>query len=237
MSDILRAMQKRGVEPVPAVDVITLDGARIFPVPDDDQKVELTKVATRLVEFKPPQWGLVIAMASNVKGEGASFVSYSLARILAMNLGRRVLWIDANFRSPQPQLRHVEDDTLAQYLADPDAPPPKSGANWLSVMPGGLELPSMKAELASERCRQVFDGFRSEYEFIVVDCPPVLESVESAWLGRSCDGLVLVVEARRLKAEIVGHGLRTLREQNVNVLGTVLNKRRFDLPKVVYERV
>lgn len=137
MSDILRAMQKRGVEPVPAVDVITLDGARIFPVPDDDQKVELTKVATRLVEFKPPQWGLVIAMASNVKGEGASFVSYSLARILAMNLGRRVLWIDANFRSPQPQLRHAEDDTLAQYLADPDAPPPKTGANWLSVMPGG----------------------------------------------------------------------------------------------------
>lgn len=65
----------------------------------------------------------------------------------------------------------------------------------------------------------------------------MLESVESAWLGRSCDGLVLVVEARRLKAEIVGHGLRTLREQNVNVLGTVLNKRRFDLPKVVYERV
>jgi Mrp family chromosome partitioning ATPase len=237
MSDILQAMQKRTAVVVPEVDVTNLDGARLFPAPDDDQRVELTKVATRFIEFKQTQMGLVVAVAGNVKGEGASFVSYSIARILAMNLGRRVLWIDANFCSPQPQLQHIEEYTLAQYLAAPAKVPTRALGGCLSVMPGGPELRTLKAELASDKCREVFDTLRAEYEFILVDCPPVLETVETAWLGRAADGLVIVVEARRLKSQIVSHGLKTLREQRVNVLGTVLNKRRFDLPKAVYDRV
>ncbi len=237
MSDILQAMQRRAAVTLPAVDVSNLEEARIFPVPDEEQRLELTKVATRLIEFKPPHRGLVVALAANVKGEGASFVSYSIARILAMNLGRRVLWIDANFRSPQPQLRHVEENTFATRLVASQAEPGRQAAVFLSVMAGGLELGNLKAELASPTCHEVLKALAEDYEFVIVDCPPVLDAIETAWIGRAADGLVMVVEARRLKSQIINHGLQALRDQKVNVLGTVLNKRRFELPKIVYDRV
>lgn len=237
MSDILQAMQRRTVSVVPAIDVTNLESARLFPSPDEDQRIELTKVATRLIEFKPAHRGLTITVAGNVQGEGASFVSYSIARILAMNLGRRVLWIDANFRSPQPQLKSVEDHTFAKLLCDPPAAWAKIPGGFLSVLAGGVELGNAKAELASSKCSEVFASLSEEYEFVIVDCPPVLEAVETAWIGRASDGLVMVVEARRLKSQIINHGLGALREHKVNVLGTVLNKRRFELPKAVYDRV
>jgi Mrp family chromosome partitioning ATPase len=107
----------------------------------------------------------------------------------------------------------------------------------LSVMPGGLELKARKAELASDSCRQVFRALREQYDFVLIDCPPILEAVESAWLGSAADGMIVVVEARKLKSQIINHGLRLLREQDVSVLGTVLNKRRYDLPKAIYDRV
>ncbi len=89
----------------------------------------------------------------------------------------------------------------------------------------------------ADNTRQVFDALRRQYEFVIVDCPPVLEAVETAWLGAAADGMVVVVEARRLKSQVVNHGLRSLLEQKVNVLGTVLNRRRFDLPKAIYDRL
>jgi len=72
---------------------------------------------------------------------------------------------------------------------------------------------------------------------VVLDCPPVLDNVESALLGAVADGVVVVVEAKRWKHHVVNHGLQSLAQQKVNVLGTVLNKRRFDLPKVVYTTI
>ncbi len=93
-----------------------LNDARLFPAPAEAQRTEFAKLATRLLELRTADEGYVIAFAGNVPGEGASFVSYNLARILAASLGRRTLWIDANFLSPNPVLRHREDDTFAEHL-------------------------------------------------------------------------------------------------------------------------
>jgi Mrp family chromosome partitioning ATPase len=83
----------------------------------------------------------------------------------------------------------------------------------------------------------VLDALRRQYEFVIVDCPPILAAVEAAWLGMGADGMVVIVEARRLKAQVINHALQSLRDHKVHVLGTVLNKRRFDLPKVIYDRL
>jgi len=237
MSDILQAMSKRARAAVPSVDAVALDDAKLHPVPDQDQQDEFSKIGTRVLREKKPAHGYVLAVASNVSGEGGSFVSYNLARLLSIGLGQRTLWIDANFRSPHPRLRLQESGTLAEYLEAPGRSLERESVGMLSVMAGGLDLETRKAELASDNCRQVFRAFSEQYDFVVVDCPPILEAVETAWLGSAADGMIVVVEARRLKSQIVNHGLRLLKEQNVRVLGTVLNKRRYELPKAIYDRV
>jgi Mrp family chromosome partitioning ATPase len=236
MSDILEAVSRRSRVGIPEVDVVVLNDARLFPSPAEAQRAEFAKLATRLLEMRTADEGYVIAFAANVPGEGASFVSYNLARILAATLGRRTLWIDANFLSPNPVLRHREDDTFAGHLIAPAGVERRRADARLTLMPGGERLASIKADMA-DNTRQVFNALRRQYEFVIVDCPPVLEAVECAWLGAAADGMVVVVEARRLKSQVINHGLHSLLEQKVNVLGTVLNRRRFDLPKAIYDRL
>lgn len=236
MSDILEAMSRRSRVGVPEIDVVVLNDERLFPAPAEAQRTEFTKLATRLLEMRTADEGYVIAFAANMPGEGASFVSYNLARILAAGLGRRTLWIDANFLSPNPVLRHRDNDTFSAHLAAPAGVGLRRPEGRLTLMPGGEGLAAQKADLA-DNTRRVYGALREQYEFVIVDCPPVLEAVEAAWLGAAADGMVVVVEARRLKSQVINHGLQSLREQKVNVLGTVLNRRRFDLPKAIYDRL
>jgi len=49
--------------------------------------------------------------------------------------------------------------------------------------------------------------------------------------------MMLVIRQRFLKREVVGHGIDSLRAKSVNVMGAVINRRTFDLPKVIYDRL
>ena len=56
-------------------------------------------------------------------------------------------------------------------------------------------------------------------------------------MARFCDGSVLVVETRRLKYEVVRHGLENLRSQGGQIFGTVLNKRTYQIPGFLYRKL
>jgi Mrp family chromosome partitioning ATPase len=237
MSDIFQAVTRRSPVGEANLDITLVDVPLLFPVADDEQAAEFEKLATRVLEFHHSPGGYVLAFASSTGGEGASFVSFNVARLIATTLDRRTIWVDANFLSPHPRLAHIDGATLASYLAEPDLARTSPVRDRLSLLPGGAGLPTMRPELTSDNCRQVFAGLRECYDFVILDCPPILDAVESAWLGTAADGEIVVVEARRLKSRTINHGLQTLARRDVNVLGTVLNKRRYVLPRAVYERL
>ena len=56
-------------------------------------------------------------------------------------------------------------------------------------------------------------------------------------MAAGADGLLLVIEQKYLKREIVEHGLRILQDKGVQVLGTVINRRQYLLPKIIYDRL
>jgi Mrp family chromosome partitioning ATPase len=104
-------------------------------------------------------------------------------------------------------------------------------------MAAGTHLASHRADLTSARFREVARRLTAAFDFVVVDCPPILEAVETGLLGGMTDGLVMVVESRRLKHQVVNHAITELRGSGVNVLGSVLNKRTFELPGFIYKRL
>jgi Mrp family chromosome partitioning ATPase len=72
---------------------------------------------------------------------------------------------------------------------------------------------------------------------VILDLPPVSESVVGPALAKAVDGVVLVVEAERTRSQSVRATHKTLQMYGGNVLGVVLNKRRFHIPEVVYRRL
>jgi len=238
MSDIFRAVNQRGAEEEgPKVDALALDPIKLFPLPAEGQQAELASVAARLLDYKPENRGLVVSFAACTRQEGASFVSYNVARTLALSLGRRTAWVDVNFQNPQSTLQARQSVSFVDCLNDAGQVASLGSGDALVGVPGGQALPARRAEMASSKLEEALAGFSSRFDFTILDCPPVFNAMETALIGTEADGLVLVVEATRLKHEVVNHALDELRERRVNVLGTVLNKRRFELPRFIYNRL
>lgn len=238
MSKIYEAYRKRvGDMPDLTVELGRVGTVALYPMPDATQQGEFSQLANRLLDHKREDRGAVIAFASTASGEGASFVSYNAALMLATVYHQKVCWIDANFQTPQKQLAHAEGPTLATLLQNPDRlADMRHGGNPLLV-PGGLNLSAVRGLFADEKCQELMRGLRSRFDFALIDLPPVLSSTDTALMASVTDGLTLVIEQRFLKREVINHGMDALQAKSVRVLGAVINKRSFDLPKVIYDRL
>ena len=91
--------------------------------------------------------------------------------------------------------------------------------------------------LNSEHLKIRFAELRKEFDYILVDVPPLNQYADAMAIGQIMDGLVLVVEADSTRKESALKALETLRAAQIEVLGAVLNKRSFPIPEFVYRRL
>lgn len=235
MSTILDAYNKSnsGFE----AELATVDRVQLFPLSAEQQREELLKLANMMLGYKPAERGAVLAFASTAPGEGTSFVSYNASRELAHMLNRRVAWIDANFISPQTRLNALGETSLAEMLRAPDCALQVGGGAKMTLVPGGMDLGSCVSDLVSDRYPEILQHLAQRFDFTILDCPPILTCVETELLARRADGLIVVIEKGRLKWEVIKAGLDQLTIKQVNILGTVFNRRTYDLPRAIYKRL
>ena len=98
----------------------------------------------------------------------------------------------------------------------------------ISNLPGMQDLDKMSS---------VINSLKNECDYLVIDAQPIRESTSAMYLARLVDGVILVVEAERLRWEVVKQVKDDLEDSKARVLGVVLNKRRYQLPKMLYERL
>jgi len=238
MSKIFDAYKKRSGESVDLTQEIGRVGSvELYPATTGKQETDFNQLANRVLGLRLDNRGSVICFASTASGEGASFVSYNTARALVRTYNQKVCWIDGNFLSPQAKLKGQERASFASLLQDPelvghfilDANPYLVGA--------GSNLLSAKGLFADEKYKELLGLLAQQFDFVFLDLPPVLETSDSALMAAEADGLLLVIEQKFLKYEIVQHGVNILQEKGVQVLGSVINRREFVLPKIIYDRL
>lgn len=169
----------------------------------------------------------IIQVTSPTKGDGKSTLTANLAVCIAQS-GKKVLLIDADLRKPrQHKIFGIKADMgLASVIADQtewkDAVQP-TAVPGLSLLPSG-KLPSNPAELVtSHRFKELLEVVRSEYDFILVDTPPLLAVSDPSIVAPQVDGVLLVlriVKNGRPAAERCREVLVTL---GANLLGVVVN--------------
>jgi capsular exopolysaccharide synthesis family protein len=168
----------------------------------------------------------VVAISSPVAGDGKTVTAINLAGSLAQAEGRRVLLIDADFRASPLQRRL---DLSAQLgLADAIV----SGASLrdvrviaqsfnLAVVLAGSADSSPYEMLSSPRFRELIAEARHDYDFVVIDTPPLLSVSDCRLIADLVDSFVLVVAAHRTPRGPVEEALRVL--DRAKILGFVLN--------------
>ncbi|MFH2052571.1 MAG: hypothetical protein ABIK96_08920 [bacterium] len=238
MSKIFDAYKKRlGDAPDLPQELGRTGTISLFPIPADPQREEFNRLASRLLGMRLESRGSVISFASSSRGEGSSYVSYQAAFFLANAYKMKVAWIDGNFLSPQKQLRNSDSLTLCDLLQDPERFEDMVTPDALTLLPGGENLVGARGLFADPRYTEILVAFTRRFDFTIIDLPPILNSTDTALMASETDGLLLVIEQKFLKWEIIEHGLDGLRNKGVRVLGSVINRRSFELPKFIYDRV
>jgi capsular exopolysaccharide synthesis family protein len=176
-----------------------------------------------LNQDNPPQ---VILLTSSVPGEGKSTISANLAAAIAQ-LGRRVLLIDGDLRrSAQHHLWSISNhsglkDVLMQKnsLSEVVARP----IERLDLLTIGVVPPNPLALLDSVEMSQLMSLARSEYEFILIDAPPLPITADVLTLSKYIDGILFVSRPGVVEQESADFAQEILATVNKRILGMVIN--------------
>ncbi len=185
-------------------------------------------IRTNLLLRSPNQRPIhTLLVTSAAPREGKSFISANLSTIMAM-AGNRVLAIDGDLRRPTLHQRfHVPNeaglaDVLSGTMSLADAVQ-RTHVPGLHVLVTGPS-PSNPSELLSmERFRAFIDGIK-DYDFILIDSPPVNVVSDALVLASICDAAVFVIEAGGTTGALARICCDRLREVNPALLGTIVNK-------------
>lgn len=144
----------------------------------------------------------VYTITSAVQNEGKTLSSVNIAKTLAL-LGKKVILLDADLRNPS--VAHTigindEDIGLSQYLA---AIEKKINIihqeDNFDVVVAGVQPPNPSQLLAGERVDALLDDLKKQYDFIIIDVPPVGVVSDALLLKERITGYLLVVRAETSK--------------------------------------
>ena len=190
---------------------------------------------TNLNYLTPPKAPRVIVVTSALPGDGKTTTAVNLAVTLA-HQGQRVILIDAETRR----------GTVHDVFGIPPAPgffdlmygqaspgecirrvAMESGGT-IDVLPLG-SAPSVNPAdlLVAQRLQPLFERLRQQYDYVLLDTPPLNLFTDGALIGAQADALLLVARADRTEREELRFAVAQLRNVQVNLAGAVLNDVEF----------
>jgi capsular exopolysaccharide synthesis family protein len=184
-----------------------------------------------------------LAVIGCQRNDGVSTVVANLAvTISKRNKNAKVLLMDANLS--HPYIHRVFNTRLAPGLADILSNGQKSEdviqslpERNVHILTAGVQNGDTYEILDFEGFTKLLDSVKERYRFVVIDIPALNEVSMATRLAGLCDGAILVVEAERSRREVMQKAKVQLVESNANILGVVLNKRRFHIPDWLYRRL
>lgn len=170
-------------------------------------------------------------------GCGTSTVAAGFARSLCDRAGARVLLLDFDPRRPARAAGQASFPDLAYWL-DANAPRHRDASEEGSPEPLRIGLGSMPpALLHGEAFDEFLQAARERFDQVIVDAPALQNHPESLVLSRKADRVVLVVESRATRKQSALWAKQELIHARANLVGVVLNRRRFYVPHWLYERL
>ena len=167
----------------------------------------------------------VICFVSGSGREGKSTSAVNTAIVLAQQ-GSRVLLVDADMRCPtiHSQLQLPLENGLSESLSRGWVPSPIRIPNTtLFVLCAGTRPPYISELLSSNRMKNLLHRWRHEYDFVIVDTPPVLAFADGVIMAGLADATVLVVRSTTTNRQALSYVKQRLERANASIYGVLLN--------------
>lgn len=170
----------------------------------------------------------VLLVTSALPGEGKTTTTVNLGATLA-SLGSKVVIVDCDMRRPachraagvKNSPGFVQCLTGRVNLSEAILPVP--GITNLSMVPCGPVPPNPAEVLSSALTLELLRKLRAEFEYVLVDSPPILSVADTRILATMTDAVVLVTKAYETPFEVVRRARSLLYGAGARILGVALN--------------
>lgn len=183
-------------------------------------------IRTNLLFLLAQDNGKVITFSSAVATEGKSTTALNMA-ITFSQLGGKVLLIDGDLRrsSIHKKLKIENKDGLSNFLVGFSelATAVKNVNDNLDVLTGGPPPPNPSELLGSKRFAEFIEKCRAEYDYILIDTPPINIVSDALIIAPNTDGLVMVIRDGVTPKDVFARAVEAARFANINMLGTIIN--------------
>ena len=182
---------------------------------------------TALIFARRDERGQVVLVTGTAPQEGKTTTIVNLARLLAGS-GEKTVVVDCDLRRAQLHQRlgltrepgftdcFVRKEPLAAVLRS------TTTANLFALTAGPLP-PNPPALLARKQLATLLAELQSQFEWVLVDSPPLASVTDALLLARHADHTVLVVQHDKVDKKLVKRSVLALRKVTPNLLGAVLN--------------
>lgn len=192
----------------------------------------------RLLNPDRPIRSFVISSA--MPGEGKSTVAIHLAKTAAA-MGRRVLLVDADLRSPRLHSRlEISNwqgltDVIAKNNLDFNDVIQRASLDQLFVLTSGPIPPDPIRLLGSEKMQHLMREWQATFDLVIYDAPSLFGLADAHLLAASTDGVALVAGLGKLKRSLLEQTLEQINTAHTPILGVVANRAK-DAPLSLYGR-
>lgn len=191
----------------------------------------------------------VVAFTSCEHGEGVTTTTVNFTAALLRDRQARVLLVDGNMSRPSlHRYFNIEEVEQAHARGKGDRRVARreegQGIRDWQILQANPNLdvilshPIVKNDQRLVKITEFCDFLnwvKREYEYVIIDCPAMRRSSSAAVIASKADAVVLVVEAERIRHEVIQRSISTMEDLGANILGVVLNKRRYPIPQFLYK--
>jgi polysaccharide biosynthesis transport protein len=185
-------------------------------------------IRTAVVFSSADEGARSVVVTSTGPGEGKTMVSSNLAVALAQ-ADQRTLIIDCDMRRPrihemfggeqEPGVSNVLVGTseLKEVIR-------KTAAPNLSIVAAGHIPPNPAELLGSPRFKELLRTLRTQFDWIIIDAPPVMAVTDAAVISHTATGVVFVVGAEMTSRRHAAVAIEQLAAAKSHFIGAVLNR-------------
>jgi Mrp family chromosome partitioning ATPase len=230
---------QREIEPEPEIAPVVPEETPIPLRAEGAELEELTRLVSRV--FVPgPESPRQVMFTGTEPHAGSSRICARTAEVLASHVSGSVCVVDANLHCPGLH----EQFGIENHFGLTDALRQGGGVRKYSrsffggklcLVSSGSAVENWQSLIASQQMQARMTELRREFDYVLIDVPPVNLFAEGFMLAKLSDGLLLVLKAHSSRREVAQKVVKELKAAKVRLLGAILNERRFPIPAALYE--
>ena len=183
-------------------------------------------IRTSLMFSSPQGVPKAVLVTSTGPSEGKTTISCNIASVLSVN-GNKVLIVDGDLRKPRIHkvFKVPSSPGLTEALLNgfDTVQPHKLENEEVYVLPSGVLPPNPAELLGSKQMSDLMAAASENYDYVIVDCAPVLGLADSVVMTTKVDGVVFVAKAGEVNKDALRQTIKRLRMVRAPIVGSIMN--------------